>query len=105
MAVENGSNNRATALNLMTFNLRHDHHSDSPTSPFAAPPVRDDAFNVSLFGEEQPWSIRKWKVVDTILLYSPDVLALQVRSTVIYTYHTIAHYKRKGTCVPSTTRS
>ncbi|GAA5805678.1 Endonuclease/exonuclease/phosphatase [Helicostylum pulchrum] len=77
MARENESNERATKLNLMSFNIRHDHHKDSPTSPFAAPPVRDDAFNVSLFGEEQPWSIRKWKVMDTILLYSPDVLALQ----------------------------
>ncbi|KAG2207914.1 hypothetical protein INT47_010898 [Mucor saturninus] len=77
MEVENGSSNRAAALNLMTFNIRHDHHDDSPTSPFATPPVRDDASNVTLFGGEQPWSIRKWKVVDTILLYSPDVLALQ----------------------------
>lgn len=85
MEVENGSNNRTTALKLMTFNVRHDNHDYSPKSPFATPPVRDDALDVTLFGGEQPWSIRKWKVVDTILLYSPDVLALQVRNDVLFT--------------------
>jgi hypothetical protein len=69
----------AGTLNFMTLNIRHDHHDHSPTTPFAAPPVKEEPFNASEFGQEQPWSIRKWKVVDTILLYSPDVLALQAR--------------------------
>ncbi|CAO3653793.1 unnamed protein product [Mucor hiemalis] len=34
-------------------------------------------FNPEHFNEEQSWTIRKWKVLDTILLYSPDILALQ----------------------------
>ncbi|KAI9483691.1 MAG: Endonuclease/exonuclease/phosphatase [Benjaminiella poitrasii] len=64
-------------LKFMTFNVRHDHHIDSPTTPFAAPPVREDPFDTNQFAGEQPWSIRKWKIADTILLYSPDIVALQ----------------------------
>lgn len=96
MAGENGSDNRTSALNLMTFNLRHDHHEDSPTSPFATPPMRDDAFNAILFGGEQPWSIRKWKIIDTILLYSPDVLALQVRNDIFYNITNNSYYKKRN---------
>jgi hypothetical protein len=66
-------------LTFMTFNIRHDHHEDSPTSPFAEAPVKEDPFDPSQFALEQPWALRKWKVVDTILLYSPDILALQVK--------------------------
>ncbi|KAI7900033.1 Endonuclease/exonuclease/phosphatase [Cokeromyces recurvatus] len=65
------------ALKFMTFNIRHDHHINSPTTPFAAPPIKENAFDVSQFAEEQPWTIRKWKIADTILLYSPDIVALQ----------------------------
>lgn len=73
----NFSSNMAATLNFMTLNIRHDHHVHSPTTPFSAPPVKEEPFNVSEFGQEQPWSVRKWKVMDTIILYSPDVLALQ----------------------------
>lgn len=74
-----GAGNESTTINFMTFNIRHDHHEHSPTIPFAAPPVKDDPFNLNQFDEEQPWSIRKWKIMDTILLYSPDVLGIQVK--------------------------
>lgn len=70
----------AGTINFMTFNVRHDHHNHSQTTPFAAPPSRENPLEKEEFDGEQPWSIRKWKIVDTILLYSPDVLALQVRS-------------------------
>lgn len=70
----------AGTINFMTFNVRHDHHNHSQTTPFAAPPLRENPLEKEEFGGEQPWSIRKWKIVDTILLYSPDVLALQVRN-------------------------
>lgn len=73
-----GATESAVTLNFMTFNVRHDHHDHSPTLPFAAPPAKEDPFNVNQFAEEQPWSIRKWKIADTILLYSPDVIGLQV---------------------------
>lgn len=81
MAEHNDLNtqHKATSLNLMTFNVRHDGHEHSAKSPFAAPPSKEEPFNPEHFKEEQPWTIRKWKVLDTILLYSPDVVALQVR--------------------------
>lgn len=69
----------ARIVNFMTFNVRHDHHPHSIRTPFARPPQVDSPFDPSQLGSEQPWSIRKWKIVDTILLYSPDVLGLQVR--------------------------
>jgi len=68
----------AGTINFMTFNVRHDHHGHSDTTAFATPPVRERPLEKEEFGGEQPWSIRKWKIVDTILLYSPDILALQV---------------------------
>ncbi|CAO0797341.1 unnamed protein product [Mucor circinelloides] len=67
----------AGTINFMTFNVRHDHHGHSDTTAFATPPVRERPLEKEEFGGEQPWSIRKWKIVDTILLYSPDILALQ----------------------------
>jgi hypothetical protein len=70
-------------LTFMTFNIRHDHHENSPTSPFAEAPVKEDPFDPSQFALEQPWALRKWKVVDTILLYSPDILALQVKKQIV----------------------
>ncbi|KAI8379717.1 Endonuclease/exonuclease/phosphatase [Radiomyces spectabilis] len=60
------------ALRFMTFNIRHDHGKDSPYEPFAAPPESPTEFS-----HEQPWAIRKWKIADTIILYSPDVVGLQ----------------------------
>ncbi|KAI8989597.1 Endonuclease/exonuclease/phosphatase [Pilobolus umbonatus] len=70
-------NNPHHTLNLMTFNVRHDHHEDSPTTPFAPPPAYENPFDISQFGLEQPWSVRKWKIADSLLLYSPDIIALQ----------------------------
>ncbi|KAI8646678.1 Endonuclease/exonuclease/phosphatase [Parasitella parasitica] len=67
----------AGTINFMTFNVRHDHHDHSPTTIFAAPPSKENPLENEEFEGEQPWSIRKWKIVDTILLYSPDILALQ----------------------------
>ncbi|KAI8047099.1 Endonuclease/exonuclease/phosphatase [Gilbertella persicaria] len=64
-------------LSFMTFNVRHDHHEESNMTPFAEPPAKEAPFDTAQFQYEQPWSIRKWKIVDTILLYSPDVVGLQ----------------------------
>ncbi|CEP12264.1 hypothetical protein [Parasitella parasitica] len=67
----------AGTITFMTFNVRHDHHDHSPTTFFATPPSKENPVDNKEFEGEQPWSIRKWKIVDTILLYSPDILALQ----------------------------
>ncbi|KAI8991884.1 Endonuclease/exonuclease/phosphatase [Mycotypha africana] len=58
----------------MTFNIRLDH---GEKRPFLSPPTKEDPFDPKQFAEEQPWSIRKWKIADTIRLYLPDVLGLQ----------------------------
>ncbi|KAG1309543.1 hypothetical protein G6F60_000637 [Rhizopus arrhizus] len=71
------ANNTQKKLSFMTLNIRHDHHPTSPTTPFAAPPIKENPFDSNDFLGEQPWTIRKWKVMDTILLYSPDIIALQ----------------------------
>ncbi|KAI8372327.1 Endonuclease/exonuclease/phosphatase [Choanephora cucurbitarum] len=65
------------ALSFMSFNIRHDHHETSVLTPFAEPPVKENPLDTTQFEREQPWSIRKWKIVDTILLYMPDVVGLQ----------------------------
>ncbi|KAG1055116.1 hypothetical protein G6F43_002905 [Rhizopus delemar] len=59
-------------LNFMTFNIRLDYHENTVVDAFAAPPDKQDPFDPKEFSGEQPWSIRKWKIMDTILLYSPD---------------------------------
>ncbi|KAI9261988.1 Endonuclease/exonuclease/phosphatase [Sporodiniella umbellata] len=64
-------------LSFMTLNVRHDNHANSPTNPFAPPPTLLNPFDPNAFLGEQPWTIRKWKVLDTITLYSPDILAVQ----------------------------
>lgn len=56
-----------STLKVMTFNVRFDLNQV---------PERQSAED-SLSGE-QPWSLRKWKVADTILLYGPDIVGLQV---------------------------
>lgn len=56
----------------MTFNIRHDHGPQSTRESFASVDVPE-----SLTGE-QPWAIRKWKVADTVLLWSPDIVGFQV---------------------------
>ncbi|KAI9276244.1 Endonuclease/exonuclease/phosphatase [Sporodiniella umbellata] len=63
-------------IRLLTLNVRHDSDATQKTT-FAAPPVKEEPLNPETFKGEQPWSIRKWKVLDTVLLYSPDILALQ----------------------------
>ncbi|GAB5586634.1 hypothetical protein Unana1_01534 [Umbelopsis nana] len=55
-----------STLKVMTFNVRFDLNQV---------PERQSAED-SLSGE-QPWSLRKWKVADTILLYGPDIVGLQ----------------------------
>lgn len=62
-------------LQFMTFNIRHDHGEHASDKPFAQPPALPE----SLKGE-QPWSLRKWKVADTVLMYSPDIVGFQVRT-------------------------
>ncbi|KAI9024391.1 Endonuclease/exonuclease/phosphatase [Phycomyces nitens] len=62
------------SLRFMTFNVRHDHGKDSTLQAFAAPPEIDPKTGLD---HEQPWSIRKWKIADTILLYSPDIVGIQ----------------------------
>lgn len=56
-----------STLKVMTFNVRFDLNQV---------PERQSAQD-SLEGE-QPWSTRKWKIADTILLYEPDIVGLQV---------------------------
>lgn len=58
-----------TTLKIMTFNVRFDLNQV---------PERQ-SIEASLEGE-QPWSTRKWKIADTILLYEPDIVGLQVRA-------------------------
>lgn len=58
-----------TTLKIMTFNVRFD---------LKQVPERQSP-DASLEGE-QPWSTRKWKIADTILLYEPDIVGLQVRA-------------------------
>lgn len=55
-----------TTLKIMTFNVRFDLNQ--------VPERQSD--DTSLDGE-QPWSARKWKIADTILLYEPDIVGLQ----------------------------
>ncbi|KAI8581576.1 hypothetical protein K450DRAFT_270097 [Umbelopsis ramanniana AG] len=55
-----------TTLKIMTFNVRFDLNQV---------PERQSA-DTSLDGE-QPWSTRKWKIADTILLYEPEIVGLQ----------------------------
>lgn len=71
-------------LNFMTFNIRLDYHENTVVDAFAAPPDKQDPFDPKEFSGEQPWSIRKWKIMDTILLYSPDVVALQAHTKIIH---------------------
>ncbi|KAI9317049.1 Endonuclease/exonuclease/phosphatase [Dichotomocladium elegans] len=54
-------------MKFMTFNVRHDHGPNSTQQPFAYVPAPES------FQGEQPWAIRKWKVADTVLLWSPDI--------------------------------
>ncbi|CEI90094.1 hypothetical protein RMCBS344292_04427 [Rhizopus microsporus] len=67
------NNTQKKPISFITLNVRHDHHQNSTMSPFAAPPTKENPFDTKEFYGEQPWSIRKWKVMDTILLYSPDI--------------------------------
>ncbi|KAL0085736.1 Endonuclease/exonuclease/phosphatase [Phycomyces blakesleeanus] len=62
------------SLRFMTFNVRHDHGKESTLQAFAAPP---EIAQEGGLDHEQPWSIRKWKIADTILLYSPDIVGIQ----------------------------
>lgn len=59
-------------MKFMTFNIRHDHGPQSLRESFTSAEVPE-----SLAGE-QPWAIRKWKVADTVLLWSPDIVGFQV---------------------------
>jgi hypothetical protein len=74
----------ARVVNFMSLNVRHDQHPHSIKHTFAEPPERDSPFDPAQFAFEQPWSIRKWKIVDTILLYSPDILGLQVNNNCVF---------------------
>lgn len=56
-------------VNFMTFNIRHDPGGE--IGKFTALPS-------SLLGE-QPWSLRKYKVADTVLMWSPDIVGFQVK--------------------------
>ncbi|KAJ8662500.1 hypothetical protein O0I10_001460 [Lichtheimia ornata] len=58
-------------MKFMTFNIRHDHGPQSLRESFTSAEVPE-----SLAGE-QPWAIRKWKVADTVLLWSPDIVGFQ----------------------------
>ncbi|KAI8068089.1 Endonuclease/exonuclease/phosphatase [Gongronella butleri] len=57
-------------VSMMSFNIRLD-VSDTK-SIFAAPPE-----TIESFAGELPWSVRKFKVADTILFYQPDIVGLQ----------------------------
>lgn len=64
-------------IKFMTFNIRHD--KEGQKQPFQAPPSFSP--NEKLTGE-QPWSIRKWKIADTILFYQPDIIGFQVNNII-----------------------
>lgn len=55
-------------VNFMTFNIRHDPGGEVG---------KFDALPSSFLGE-QPWSLRKYKVADTVLMWSPDIVGFQV---------------------------
>ena len=56
-------------MKLMTFNIR----LDSGGEPYASAPELPERFEGEL-----PWSIRKWKVGDTVLMWEPDIVGFQV---------------------------
>ncbi|KAI7869881.1 Endonuclease/exonuclease/phosphatase [Spinellus fusiger] len=58
------------SIRCMTFNVRHDHGPNSTLEAFATPPEINKDTSLDA---EQPWSVRKWKIADTVLLYSPDI--------------------------------
>ncbi|KAI7849253.1 Endonuclease/exonuclease/phosphatase [Circinella umbellata] len=55
-------------MKFMTFNIRLDLGGES----YAAAPELPDQFQGEL-----PWSIRKWKVGDTVLMWEPDIVGFQ----------------------------
>lgn len=73
------NNSKRNPLSFMTLNVRHDNHEHSQKTVFATPPIKQNPFDPQEFLGEQPWSIRKWKILDTILLFMPDVIGLQVK--------------------------
>ncbi|KAG1449420.1 hypothetical protein G6F56_008647 [Rhizopus delemar] len=66
------NNSKRNPLSFMTLNVRHDNHEHSQKTVFATPPIKQNPFDPQEFLGEQPWSIRKWKILDTILLFMPD---------------------------------
>ena len=74
-------------MKFMTFNIR----MDSAGEAYApAPPLP------STFEGELPWSVRKWKVGDSVLLWEPDIVGFQVK-VVVFFFASIYIYIQKDT--------